>query len=88
MINKLTDDALLGLITQDLKGRIALTHQNNDGETKPTNVAHVFANRVIEATRLDAVTKSLQEMVDMMNSGDERGAGSDWHIMAVAALRG
>lgn len=36
----------------------------------------------------DPVRAALQEMVDMMNSGDEHGAGSRWHQRAVAALAG
>jgi hypothetical protein len=34
----------------------------------------------------DAVREALQEMVSMMDRGDEHGAGSEWHRKAVAAL--
>jgi hypothetical protein len=34
----------------------------------------------------DAIRASLQEMVDMIDSGDEHGAGSPWHTKAKAAL--
>jgi hypothetical protein len=33
-----------------------------------------------------AMLESLCGMVDMMNSGDESGSGSPWHIKAIAIL--
>ena len=36
--------------------------------------------------KLIETVEVLQEMVDMMNSGDEHGTGSDWHRRAVATL--
>ena len=36
----------------------------------------------------NAVITSLQQMVDMMDSGDEHGEGSAWHCEAKAALTG
>jgi hypothetical protein len=34
----------------------------------------------------DALRKPLQEMVDMMDSGEEHGHGSEWYVSAKAAL--
>ena len=35
----------------------------------------------------DALLKSLTDMVAMMDSGDEHGAGSEWYQKAVAAIK-
>lgn len=34
----------------------------------------------------EQLLEALKEMVEMMNSGDEHGAGSDWHKKAKAAI--
>jgi hypothetical protein len=35
---------------------------------------------------VEVLLEALREMVEMMDSGDEHGEGSDWHIKAKAAL--
>jgi hypothetical protein len=36
----------------------------------------------------DKLVEALREMVEMMDSGDEHGEGSEWHRKAKAALEG
>ncbi len=49
------------------------------------NASLWFRNDELQATNAELV-EVLQEMVDMMDSGDEHGAGSEWHIKATNAL--
>jgi hypothetical protein len=46
--------------------------------------AHRACLQIID---MSEAARVLKQMVDMMNSGDEPGAGSQWHTEAVAALR-
>lgn len=60
----------------------------------PPDARDSFRNDLLPSVRnagvapTDAVRAALQEMVDMMDSGDEHGAGSPWHQRATAALAG
>ena len=58
------------------------------GTTNNLNVDHRPASRQEAPAASAAVRISLQEMVSMMDSGDEPGEGSPWHTEAKAALNG
>lgn len=70
-------------MTEEITDVSWFVHAIVDGSIYPEDAIVSITTLTEERDRL---RESLQEMVSMMDSGDESGFGSEWHMKATLAL--